>query len=65
MLISGTRKRSGDIYPNPVWGYGILDLSEVFKNIRYLDEDLNKNINNDIGEFTKNVIIRIPEELYR
>ena len=42
MLISGTRKRSGDIYPNPVWGYGILDLSEVFKNIRYLDEDLNK-----------------------
>ncbi|HCQ90475.1 MAG TPA: peptidase S8, partial [Clostridium sp.] len=37
ILISGTRKRPGDIYPNPVWGYGILDLAGVFANIRSLD----------------------------
>ncbi|AYE33035.1 S8 family peptidase [Clostridium septicum] len=32
-LIAGSRKRQGDEYPNPNWGYGILDLEGVFKQI--------------------------------
>lgn len=32
-LLTGTNKRENDIYPNPQWGYGILDLVEVFRNI--------------------------------
>ena len=37
-LIRGTKKRPGDIYPNPQWGYGILDLNGVFENMRGLNE---------------------------
>lgn len=36
-LIRGTKKRPGDVYPNPEWGYGMLDLNGVFENIRSLD----------------------------
>ena len=32
-LARGTIKRSGDIYPNPQWGYGILNILTLFKNI--------------------------------
>jgi subtilisin family serine protease len=65
-LISGTRKRPGDIYPNPVWGYGILDLVEVFENIRSLDSSLNKvhENKNEIVGFSKNILIKIPKEIY-
>ena len=66
LLISGTRTRPGDIYPNPSWGYGILDLNKVFENLRSFDEDLNRNIDkkNNVATFTKKVIVRIPKELY-
>lgn len=61
-LIRGTEKRKGDIYPDDTWGYGILNLVEVFKNIR----DLNyKNIiASDIkkDEHSK-IFISIPESL--
>lgn len=33
-LIRGTKKRTGDIYPNRSWGYGLLDLKGVFEKIR-------------------------------
>ena len=33
-LIGGTSKRAGDIYPNPQWGYGAVDMKGVFNNIR-------------------------------
>lgn len=33
-LIRGTNKREGDTYPNPILGYGTLDLKAVFENIR-------------------------------
>lgn len=36
-LIRGTKKRPGDIYPNPQWGYGILDLNGVFENMRGIE----------------------------
>lgn len=32
-LARGTTKRGGDIYPNPQWGYGILNIFTIFKNI--------------------------------
>jgi len=33
-LIRGTRKRPGEGYPSPYWGYGILDMRGVFDAIR-------------------------------
>ncbi|NFT07829.1 peptidase S8 [Clostridium botulinum] len=32
-LTRGTRKRPGDTYPNPEWGYGILDVLGIFSNM--------------------------------
>ncbi|WP_454055466.1 S8 family serine peptidase [Clostridium sp. Marseille-Q7071] len=62
-LITGTRKRPGDIYPNKAWGYGMLDLAGVFRNIRSLG--LPKNFGNkEIVEFSKEVSISIPENIY-
>ena len=29
----GTVQRSGDIYPNPQWGYGILNILKMFQNM--------------------------------
>lgn len=31
--IRGARKRDGDIYPNRQWGYGILDMQEIFNSL--------------------------------
>ena len=33
-LAKGTYQRSGDIYPNARWGYGILDVVKMFQNIQ-------------------------------
>ncbi len=63
-LITGTRKRPGDIYPNKSWGYGMLDLSGVFKNIRSLGLPQNFE-NKEIVKFSKEVSINIPENIYR
>lgn len=30
----GAVQRSGDLYPNPVWGYGILNVLKMFQNMR-------------------------------
>lgn len=32
-LAKGTSQRSGDIYPNARWGYGILDIVKMFQNM--------------------------------
>lgn len=32
-IIRGARKRDGDIYPNRQWGYGILDMQEIFNSL--------------------------------
>lgn len=32
-LDRGTEKRKGDIYPNPQWGYGILNVFTMFQNM--------------------------------
>jgi len=62
----GTSKRSGDIYPNPQWGYGILNLQGSFENlrssplIRPYDALNTQNENNLPSDF----YIRTPKELY-
>ncbi|GFP78067.1 hypothetical protein bsdtw1_04260 [Clostridium fungisolvens] len=33
-LYRGATKREGDVYPNPQWGYGMLNMKGVFDNIR-------------------------------
>lgn len=65
-LIRGTQKRPGDVYPNPEWGYGILDLEGVFQAIRGMEkvssfvsgreEALNREL--------KNLELNIPKEVY-
>ena len=33
-LVKGTTRRLGDTYPNPRWGYGILNVLKIFENIQ-------------------------------
>ena len=51
-LIRGANRRKGDIYPNNVWGYGMLNLKGVFENIR--------GVENRDG-----LLVRMPNEIYR
>ncbi|MBU3087679.1 S8 family peptidase [Clostridium gasigenes] len=39
-LIGGTSKREGDIYPNPQWGYGAVNMKGVFNNIRFKSNEI-------------------------
>lgn len=32
-IVRGARKRDGDTYPNRQWGYGILDMQEIFNSL--------------------------------
>ena len=32
-IARGTTKRRGDVYPNPEWGYGIIDFYKIFESI--------------------------------
>jgi hypothetical protein len=32
-LAKGAMARSGDITPNPYWGYGILNVPRIFENM--------------------------------
>ncbi|GAA0121054.1 hypothetical protein UT300018_03700 [Clostridium faecium] len=61
-LISGAKGRTGEMHPNPIWGYGMLDLIKVFQNIRSIDKSAIKK--QSIVQFTNNVFIRIPEGIY-
>lgn len=79
LLIRGTRKREGDIYPNTQWGYGMLDLEGMFKAFRGYEEDMDSyrkifeddNIvevdevveSKEYEEAKEKVLVRIPEEL--
>lgn len=65
-LTRGTNKRPGDIYPNPQWGYGMLNLQNSFENLRSpFMQFLRNNIEEcNIDPLPLNSTIRIPEELY-
>ncbi|MBB6622908.1 S8 family peptidase [Clostridium gasigenes] len=66
-LIRGAEKRPGDVYPNPQWGYGMLNLKGVFDNVRggknnkYTDDD--RMIESPMNEYyVGNLFIRLPED---
>ncbi len=63
----GTSKRSGDIYPNPQWGYGMLNLQGSFENLRSssLVRNSNKFITPGENHLPFNFSIRISKQLYR
>ena len=52
-FIRGATRRKSDSYPNPEWGYGILNLRGVFENVR--GESSNK----------RNVFVRIPKYILK
>ncbi|WP_435575568.1 S8 family serine peptidase [Clostridium gasigenes] len=65
-LIGGTSKREGDIYPNPQWGYGAVDMKGVFNNIRLKTNELSEHdifMKKPIDEneyYVGNLFIRLP-----
>lgn len=63
----GTTKRSGDIYPNPQWGYGILNLQGSFENLRSssLIRSSNEFITPGENHLPFNFSIKVPKQLYR
>ncbi|WP_291547276.1 S8 family peptidase [Clostridium sp. HMP27] len=71
-FIRGARRRQGDIYPNPEWGYGQLDLERVFETIRAggrgLDETMLRSRNISIKEDCiecniGEIFLRIPKDI--
>ena len=57
-LIRGTKKRPGDIYPNPEWGYGMLDLNGVFENIRVFARIGNRGARFDMPKEIYDLLMR-------
>ena len=67
-IIAGANTRSGDIYPNREWGYGIFDLQGVFDTISEIYEEKSRSIkveSNDIYDEYNigNFFIRKPKEI--
>ena len=66
-LTRGTSKRAGDIYPNPEWGYGMLDLQGSFEILR--SSPLYRNSINHSNTIENHLpykcYINSPNELYR
>ena len=70
-LVRGTTKRPGDVYPNPQWGYGMLNMKGTFDNIRLLGSDAyghNNNLkkeelNEDNEYYVGSLFIRLPKSI--
>ena len=64
-LTRGTSKRPGDIYPNPQWGYGMLNLQGSFENLRSSNmRSISNNTINEIDSLPENSLIKMPMYLY-
>ncbi|MEG0774279.1 S8 family peptidase [Clostridium sp.] len=61
-LIRGARERPDEEYPNPVWGYGTLDLLGVFEALRSLKEN-RYALNSSNFSLMRNVDVVIPEDI--
>lgn len=46
-IISGAKMREGDIYPNKEWGYGMLDIQNIFNALRS-NKRINAHISSEI-----------------
>jgi len=64
-LTRGTSKRTGDIYPNPEWGYGMLNLQGSFENLRSSNLLRTSDNYNTEDSLPYKCYIRTPKELYR
>jgi subtilisin family serine protease len=66
-LTRGTSKRAGDIYPNPQWGYGILNLTGSFENLRSspLIRSYDACNTQKDNHLPFDFYIKMPNELYR
>nr|WP_278337109.1 S8 family peptidase [Clostridium cavendishii] len=68
-LTRGTSKRIGDVYPNPQWGYGMLNIKGIFDNIRGIndsknrEEVKNKNINHFLDENNLNTLVQYKGDI--
>lgn len=64
-IIAGSRTRSGDIYPNREWGYGIFDLQGVFDIIKevYGQKDTSREMNSYDEYSVGNLFVRKPKEI--
>jgi subtilisin family serine protease len=70
-LIRGTTRRPGDVYPNPQWGYGMLNMKGTFDNIRLLgseDYEINSDSNteelsDDKEYYIGSLFIRLPKSI--
>ncbi|MEG0308422.1 MAG: S8 family peptidase [Clostridium sp.] len=65
-LITGAKKRPNDIYPNPYWGYGILDLSGTFDAIRGIyTPQTSSQLGRDSNYSNDNITTNIPREIFK
>jgi len=66
-LIRGTIRTEGIVYPNPQWGYGILNIEELFKSLnrRWSEKIMNSSAEDFIEIFNSNFEINIPVDLYK
>ncbi len=66
-LTRGTNRRAGDLYPNPEWGYGMLNLQGSFEHLRStsLFRKYNKCNSKAINHLPSIFSINMPKELYR
>ncbi|WP_346905878.1 S8 family peptidase [Clostridium sp.] len=64
-LTRGTSKRAGDIYPNPQWGYGMLNLQGSFENLRSSNLLRSSDNYNTENSLPYKCYIKTPKELYR
>ncbi|WP_346930067.1 S8 family peptidase [Clostridium sp.] len=64
-LTRGTSKRSGDIYPNPEWGYGMLNLQGSFENLRSSNLLRTSDNYNAEDSLPYKCYIKTSKELYR
>lgn len=74
-IISGAKMRQGDVYPNKEWGYGMLDIQNVFnsfrnmrksnllKGNRYVEfNEARKSVKGKYKEYrVRNLFIRLPK----
>ncbi|MEG0308423.1 MAG: S8 family peptidase [Clostridium sp.] len=65
-LTRGTNTRPGDIYPNPEWGYGMLNLQGSFENLRSLSLPRSYNCESIPPEnlLPCKSYIKVPKEIY-
>ena len=55
--------RAGDVYPNREWGYGMINVSEIFDAIRGEYYESRGNINVNINEYNiGSLFIRAPKK---